>query len=546
MSVLASIRGLPPARGTPVPLLRPEPQGLVPEVQVKTSPGGRAAEGRYRLIGEIARGGVGVVWKGHDVDLGRDVAMKVLREEFNDDPGVIQRFVEEAQIGGQLQHPGIVPVYEIGLRADGRPYFTMKLVRGRTLSALLAQRGDPSQERSRFLRIFESVCRTMAYAHARGVVHRDLKPANVMVGSFGEVLVLDWGLAKAVGHGGVDDERKANRDARDRSSIRTIRAVAGSGQSLVGSVFGTPRYMSPEQAGGRVDALDERSDVFSLGAILCEILTGAPPYAGRDEDVISLAAVGNVSEAAARLDASGADPEIVAIAKSCLSAVPGGRSRDAGVLAERVSRHLAGVEERARAAITAEAEAQADFAEEQATAEHEHAAAEEARAEAERSRAAAAEERARIEQERAKAERARLRAEQEAARAAGQAAARRRTFAVAGAVVVLLVAGGGGVLWAQSGTAQRTRDAGAAVDGALADATARRGRAAAQSDLGPWTEAVDAAKRARALADAEDTPRASRERATRVLAEVEAERKKVAERLDREERDRRMVETLAD
>jgi len=184
---------------------------------------------RYQLQGEIARGGMGAVLKGRDVELGRDLAIKVLLESHKGDPDVVRRFVEEAQIGGQLQHPGIVPVFELGTFADRRPYFAMKLVKGRTLAALLAEQeveeypsvGGGSVRRSdrgteapptggpspghglpRFLSIFEQVCQTMAFADARGVIHRDLKPSNIMAGSFGEVQVMDWGLAKVLPEGG--------------------------------------------------------------------------------------------------------------------------------------------------------------------------------------------------------------------------------------------------------------------------------------------------------------------------------------------------------
>ena len=171
---------------------------------------------RYQLFGEIARGGMGAVLKGRDPDLGRDLAVKVLLEGHRDKPDLLRRFVEEAQIGGQLQHPGIVPVYELGTFADRRPYFTMKLVKGRTLAQLLAERPDPGDELPRFLGIFEQVCQTVAYAHARGVIHRDLKPSNIMVGGFGEVQVMDWGLAKVLREGGVADEPPPPRNRRLR------------------------------------------------------------------------------------------------------------------------------------------------------------------------------------------------------------------------------------------------------------------------------------------------------------------------------------------
>ena len=154
---------------------------------------------------------MGVVLKGRDPDLGRDVAVKVLLESNKEKPDLVRRFIEEAQIGGQLQHPGVVPVYELGTFGDARPYFTMKLVKGRTLAELLADRDGAADDLPRFLGIFEQICQTMAYAHSRDVIHRDLKPSNVMVGSFGEVQVMDWGLAKVLSKGGVVDDAAAGK-----------------------------------------------------------------------------------------------------------------------------------------------------------------------------------------------------------------------------------------------------------------------------------------------------------------------------------------------
>ncbi len=182
---------------------------------------------RYRVDGEIARGGMGTVLKGRDADLGRDVALKILRDDYRDDTNMVRRFVEEAQIGGQLQHPGLVPIYELGTLADRRPFFAMKLVKGHTLAQLLAQRGGPADGLPRFLVIFQAVCQTMAYAHARGVIHRDLKPSNVMVGSFGEVQVMDWGLAKVLPRGGVVDDARAGQ-TRDETVIATARSGSDS------------------------------------------------------------------------------------------------------------------------------------------------------------------------------------------------------------------------------------------------------------------------------------------------------------------------------
>ena len=287
---------------------------------------------RYQLVGELARGGMGAIFQGRDLELGRDLAVKVIREEHRDDPEMVRRFVEEAQIGGQLQHPGIVPVHELGRLPDGRMFIAMKLVRGRTLAALLAARRGPDEDRMRFLSIFEQVCQTMAYAHARGVVHRDLKPSNIMVGSFGEVQVMDWGLAKVLDQGGVADEERAIRPSDD-SAVWTLRSRSEAMESRPGSVLGTPSYMAPEQARGALDTLDERADVFALGSILCEILTGEPAFAGEaGAEVYRKAERADLSEAFARLDACDADAELVGLARSCLAAAPKHRPRDAGMV----------------------------------------------------------------------------------------------------------------------------------------------------------------------------------------------------------------------
>jgi serine/threonine protein kinase len=224
---------------------------------------------------------MGIVLKGRDPDLGRDVAMKVLHPAHAENPALIQRFIEEAQVGGQLQHPGILPVYELGLDAERRPYFTMRLVKGRTLAALLEERPEPGHDLGRFLGIFQQAGQTVAYAHARGVIHRDLKPANIMVGAFGEVQVVDWGLAKVL-HQGAEAQGGSSRPPEaDEAQVATVRSTGGGSPSQSGSILGTPAYMSPEQARGDVEGLDEQTDVFALGAILCEILAGRPPLLRR-------------------------------------------------------------------------------------------------------------------------------------------------------------------------------------------------------------------------------------------------------------------------
>src|SRR5262249_19247012 len=157
--------------------------------------------GRFQLGPELARGGMGVVYCACDESLGRDVAVKVLHERYSASSLVGQRFVDEARITAQLQHPGIPPVFEVGRLDDGRPYLAMKLINGRTLADLLKERRDPASDRGRFLAMFEQICQAVAFAHSKHVLHRDLKPANVMVGAFGEVQVMDWGLAKLISPG---------------------------------------------------------------------------------------------------------------------------------------------------------------------------------------------------------------------------------------------------------------------------------------------------------------------------------------------------------
>jgi tetratricopeptide (TPR) repeat protein len=346
------------------PLVRPDS----PEMP-KSDPDG------YQLLGEIACGGMGVILKGRDPDLGRDLVIKVLRVDLAGKPVAAQRFVEEAQITGQLQHPGIVPIYDLGRLDDGRPYFAMKWVNGRTLAELLADRPGPEVDRGKFLRDFLQVCHTVAYAHSKGVIHRDLKPANVMVGSFGEVLVMDWGLAKVVPRGGVADEARARPATSEwrlptteieSTVIRTARSGSGPGSDTrAGSVMGTPAFMSPEQAGGETGRLDERADVFGLGAVLCVILTGDPPYVGDTADAVRMKAMsGHLADAFARLDGCGEDPELVALCKRCLSAERDARPRHAGMVAAAVQKYLTGVEDRARRAELERAKSEAKAGEE--------------------------------------------------------------------------------------------------------------------------------------------------------------------------------------
>jgi serine/threonine-protein kinase len=311
----------------------------------------------YEIREELGRGGMGVVLVCRDNPLGRDLAVKVLHPEHLGNPVAERRFREEAQITGQLQHPGVVPVHQVGRLADGRPYFTMKLVRGQTLAALLAARAEPGQDRPRFLAVFRQVCQTLAYAHDRRVVHRDLKPSNVMVGAFDEVQVMDWGLAKALAQKDEVGRTKEEQDSSAPSSLLDPSSFSG---THTGAVLGTPAYMAPEQARGEVGRVDERCDVFGLGAMLCEILTGQPPYTGATvEEIFREAQQGDLGAARARLEGCGADAELVRLAQRCLAADPADRPGDAGEVARAVTAHLASVQERLRQAELERAAAQA-------------------------------------------------------------------------------------------------------------------------------------------------------------------------------------------
>jgi serine/threonine protein kinase/Flp pilus assembly protein TadD len=309
-----------------------------------------AAPPGYELLGEVGRGGMGVVYRAKDLSLDRDVAVKLLAGRYGPDSAAARRFTDEARITAQLQHPGIPAVHQVGMLPDGRPFIAMKLIKGRTLDELLADRTDSAADRGRFLAIFEQVCQAVGYAHAHKVVHRDLKPHNVMVGHFGEVQVMDWGLAKVLTGrehprpGGDADETAAATD------IRSLRESDGS-FTQAGSVLGTPAFMSPEQALGAVGKVDARSDVFGLGAVLAVILTGLPPFAASSAETTRIrAAQGKVEECFARLEACGADPGLVALCERCLAPDPAARPADAGEVAWAVAGLRQAADERARRA----------------------------------------------------------------------------------------------------------------------------------------------------------------------------------------------------
>ena len=235
---------------------------------------------RYRILRLHARGGLGEVFVAEDTELGRSVALKEIQDRYADDAVSRGRFVREAEITGGLEHPGIVPVYGLGTYADGRPFYAMRFIKGDNLrDAIRRFHSGPrlpkfdSLDFRQLLRRFVDVCNAVAYAHSRGVLHRDLKPGNIMLGKYGETLVVDWGLAKPTGRTGSGHDRSDEATLRPRSGGESSATVAG-------QAFGTPAYMSPEQAAGKLDELGPASDVYSLGATLYELLTGQVPFPG--------------------------------------------------------------------------------------------------------------------------------------------------------------------------------------------------------------------------------------------------------------------------
>ena len=431
---------------------------------------------RYHVTGEIAHGGMGVVLRAHDVHLGREVAMKTLRHDLADPSEAVRRFLSEAQICGQLEHPSIVPVHELGLCDDGQPYFTMKLVAGKTFADLLADRErDPSRVTS-LLAVFRAVCQAIAYAHSRRVIHRDLKPSNVVVGAYGEVQVVDWGLAKILTGEGPETP------ATEHDPVPVATASPAS-RSQSGAVLGTPAYMAPEQARG--EPADERADVFSLGGMLCEIITGDPPYAhGANHDDREPRSTDAASEA---LGGSPVDQELIDLSRACLAMDPGARPRDARAVLTRLDAYQHAHDERLREAELAAASAAATAA--QAT----------ARLEAERR-------------------------------------ARRVTAALVGMVVLLTLASAG-VAWLRRSQSQaRQAKAITTIDQELETSNTHlmSGGPGGTVDL---AAARVAAERASTVADASEVPDEVRSRVQTALERIdqaESRRAKIAERRARE------------
>jgi serine/threonine-protein kinase len=302
----------------------------------------RREPGRYMIREEIGRGGVGLVYAGWDVSLDREVAIKVLLEEHRHKPEVIRRFLEEARITSRMQHPGVVAIHELGHSPDGLPFFAMQLVRGRTLEDILQHRENSASELARLLTIFLQVCQTVAYAHRMGVIHRDLKPANIMIGEFGVVKVTDWGLAKVIDEPELTDAIVAAQAAAALGrSERSADALPTHFATMTGTIFGTPAYLPPEQARGEIHRINRHADVFGLGSILCEILTGSPPYTGADGwEIFHKAAAAELGCAIARLNDSPAALDLITLAKWCLSPEQDDRPAEAAEVAEVMSAYM--------------------------------------------------------------------------------------------------------------------------------------------------------------------------------------------------------------
>lgn len=327
--------------------------------------------GPYPIRDVIGAGGMGVVLRGYDGEFNRTLAVKLLQFKHKKNTDLANRFLEEAQIMGQLQHPNIPPVHHLGMTTDGRPFFTMKLIKGQTLTDLLkarrkekeleagslsdqpaklqaarkpplTTRHSPPQELPRFIAIFEKVCKALAYAHSRGIIHRDLKPGNIMVGAFDEVYVMDWGMAK------VDKGRIEQSTELDQGTIITVRSNGV--DQLTRAGMGTVGFMPPEQILGGVGQVDARSDVFGLGAMLSVILTGMAPYQVENkQELLDLVAGGKLcADCLGRLDDCKADPELVELAKRCLANQKEDRPNNAGEVAEAIAIYQAKVQEERR------------------------------------------------------------------------------------------------------------------------------------------------------------------------------------------------------
>ena len=308
-------------------------------------PPGKPVQGRssdkYEIKDELARGGVGVIHVAHDRGLMRTLVMKTLIESAKVSDYVLKKFVEEAQITAQLEHPNIVPVHDFGRLDDGSVYFTMKLIQGRTLKDILRKirKEDPEVSeafsRLRLLGIFQQVCNAIGFGHSRGVIHRDIKPSNVMIGEYGETLVLDWGVAKVLG-AEEDDPGEHVSTVRSESDDAT----------MMGIITGTPAYMPPEQAAGKIDRIDPRSDVYSLGALLYEILVGRPPFRGRNpREILKAVILQPPRRPSERAPERNIPARLEEICLKCLEKRPRDRYQSVPEIVADIEQYLANVED---------------------------------------------------------------------------------------------------------------------------------------------------------------------------------------------------------
>ena len=312
-----------------------------PERTATYSVGSATSEGqRFRILRPHARGGLGAVFVALDTELDREVALKQILNDCADDPTSRFRFLIEAQVTGGLEHPGIVPVYGLGAYGDGRPYYAMRFIRGDSLKEAIghfhsAKNAESTGSRDlalrKLLRRFTDVCNAIDYAHSRGVIHRDIKPANIVLGKHGETLVVDWGLAKALG--------RVEPGTESGERLLVPSSASGSSETLPGSALGTPAYMSPEQAQGQLERLGQRSDVYSLGATLYCLLTGEPPFAGDVADVLRAVERGNFLRPR-QIDPR-IDPALEAICLMAMAQRPDDRYASSRALADDLDRWMA-------------------------------------------------------------------------------------------------------------------------------------------------------------------------------------------------------------
>ena len=302
---------------------------------------------RYANLTGIATGGMGEIYRAYDRQLKRSVALKVLTTG-DESKTLLHRFATESRVLAMLQHPGIPPVFEEGRLPDDRPFIAMKLVRGQSLAQMLSKRDHPADDVIRFLGIFKQICETIAFAHTRGVLHRDLKPQNVMVGAFGEVQVIDWGIAKCVAEKRIHPNALAETlGASPKPQAAQTKADDTAPVTMVGGPLGTPGYMPPEQAWGRHDETCEASDVFSLGCILFEILTGQLPFPGWEvREIANADPVELTGRLADRLANSQADDALKQLAIQCLQPDPQARPQSATAIVKRLEDRMDAVQER--------------------------------------------------------------------------------------------------------------------------------------------------------------------------------------------------------